>query len=143
MSRRTMLIVVGLVGLYVFMHVVGSPSKHTAAVKSDPPMAPKPLPVAPPTVTPQSRPRSSPSASAKRPKKSAKPAKNDYELSTLRSTQRLQLTQVVKIFASWPGKPKKQLVLKLRKLRPFVTNEAISQIASAWGKDSQTFRRTV
>jgi hypothetical protein len=131
-------ITIAIAALVVFSHFLLS-NKGDPAVKATPHRsAPKPLPAGEPTVAPTIQ-QQKREKQRKKPKQKPKPTKDDYELSTLNSNQRVQIENLVKICASWPGQPQKQLLLKMRKLRPFVTNEAISQIKSAWGDALPTF----
>lgn len=147
MSRRNMLIGLGLVGLFLFFHFSGgNKSRPSTARSTSTPTATRPFPAAAPTVTPEKHSsRSSPSVK-KSPAKGSKapPHEDEDETSNVLPDLRHKLTRVVRLYASWPGAiARSALLTKLRREEPFITEGTVRKIAAEWNNTPQSFMMEV
>jgi hypothetical protein len=138
---RTRNIIIAVIALVVFSHFAFSNKDDPGAKPTNPhKAAPMPLPAGEPTAAPSVR--SKQDAKLKKQQR-PKRAKHDYERSAISAPQRKYLQEAVRLYASWPGKPRETLLKQLRSLRPLITEQAISQIKASWRNTPPTFTMKV
>jgi hypothetical protein len=156
MPRRIKVIVV-LAVLVVFSVLVRShKTEHTRSNSPEVPAVVAPQPADAPTVaTPQrSRKKTAQHAPARgKPKRSAKASSPAKDINSRESSEgegnlsprlRSRLKTLLTLYASWPGStPKEELIKRLRRQEPFITESAVSKIATQWQAAPQTVRLMV